>query len=115
MAKSGCNSIPAKTPFFPRTVPTNRTIPCMFPGTSTESPTAKSSPIPGPGPGLRPGVVGIIFAFSGDDDSVRTLSMPYVSLTSGMAARDDWVSAARDPFRGRELVRGGGARRPWLL
>lgn len=33
-----------KTPFFPCTLPTKRTIPSIFPGTSTVSPTDNSGP-----------------------------------------------------------------------
>lgn len=43
-AKSGNNSTPVKTPFLPCTPPTKRTIPSMFPGTSTVSPTDSSAP-----------------------------------------------------------------------
>jgi hypothetical protein len=41
-AYSLLNSTPAKTPFFPRTLPMNLTTPCMPPGTSTASPTSMS-------------------------------------------------------------------------
>jgi hypothetical protein len=41
-AKGLLSSTPAKTPFLPRMVPTNLTVPCMPPGTSTASPMSMS-------------------------------------------------------------------------
>lgn len=52
-AKSGCSSTPAKVPFLPWTVPMKRTVPCMFPGTSTVSPSAALSPDIAPALGVK--------------------------------------------------------------
>lgn len=52
-ANSGCSSTPAKVPFLPWTVPMKRTVPYMFPGTSTVSPSPGLSLAAAPALGVK--------------------------------------------------------------
>lgn len=102
IANSSLNSTPAKVPFLPCTFPTNLTVPCILPGTSTKSPTSRSSPSL-----AREGVKGGIFLGVGEYSS-STFRL-YCALASGMVARDPEVSALNDVFRvsGFPLSAGG--------
>jgi hypothetical protein len=92
-ANSSLSSTPANIPFFPSTFPMNLTVPCMLPGTSTRSPTSRSSPSP------RDGVKGGIFPVVCESSS-STVLKPYPSLASGIAASEEEVSALRELFLG---------------
>jgi len=91
-ANSSLSSTPAKVPFLPFTVPINLTVPCMLPGTSTRSPTSRSSSDP------RDGVKGGIVPIVGESSS-NTVLKPYPTLASGMAARELDVSVLSDDLR----------------
>ncbi len=91
-ANSSLSSTPANVPFLPFTVPMNLTLPYMFPGTSTRSPTSRSSL------DLRDGVKGGILPIVGESSS-NTFLNPYPTLASGIVARELDVSVPKEDFR----------------